>query len=123
MNIEEKTAHRNMWYHISRKLSSLPCERRPITSAIVSNSSSSMTKEENLLLIGIPVSPEVRNNDNSLAVRDDDDKDNVREVTARSLSTGTFNNCRIMMMPLSDLLLNYVTTTMDADDNFVYVSQ
>lgn len=60
-----------------------------------------MTKAENRLLptLGIPVSLEVRNNDNSLAVsEDDEDRDNVREVIASNLSTGPFNNWRIMLM-------------------------
>lgn len=40
-NTEEKKAHRNIWYHISRNVFKRFCDRKPITSAIVSNSSES----------------------------------------------------------------------------------
>lgn len=92
IKIDENKAHKKIWYHISLKLSRRLCDRRPITSAMVSNSSESdITNDANVCPEDAEAPEE--NNDNSLAVKDDDDdRDDVREVTAKRLSTRAFKS-------------------------------
>lgn len=74
-----------------------------------------ITNDEYLLLVG-PVAAEVRNNDNSLAVRDDgDDRDDMSEVTAKSLSTGALKSSRIILMPFVVVLIMLQCSSDDGD--------